>query len=259
MPEGIHAAAAGRHVAARGPRPLACDHDREAASAGMARPQPVADLFEIERPLRDEDRVGAARHPRMAGDPSGVAAHHLDDEHPVVGLGRGVEAVDRVGGDLDGGVEAEGVVGPGEIVVDRLRDAHHRDAVVGESRGDAERVLAADRDQRLDARALHRAPDDGGSVGSVPVGVGAGGAENRPAAVDQPRSAVDRQLDHVVVDESGPAVAHADELVAVVLRAPAHDRAQDGIEAGTVAAAGEQTDAHRPIVARAGRADPVVS
>ena len=60
-------------------------------------------------------------------------------------------AVDRLGRDVDGGVEAEGVVGAVEVVVDRLRHADDRQVVLGEEpRRDAERVLAADRDERVD-------------------------------------------------------------------------------------------------------------
>ena len=96
--------------------------------------------------------------PGVQGDPAGVPAHHLDDEHPVVGLGGGVQPVDRLGGDVDRGVEAEGEVGAGEVVVDGLRDADDVDAEVGELGGHAEGVLAADRDQRVDARRRRGCP-----------------------------------------------------------------------------------------------------
>ena len=64
----------------------------------------------------------------MQGDPAGVAAHHLDDDDAVVRLGGRVQPVDRLGGDRDRRVEAEGVVGAGEVVVDRLRDADDGEA-----------------------------------------------------------------------------------------------------------------------------------
>ena len=78
--------------------------------------------------LGDQDPVGAAGDAREDGDPAGVAAHHLDDHHAVVRLRRRVQAVDRVGRDLDRGVEAERVVGADDVVVDRLRHADHRHA-----------------------------------------------------------------------------------------------------------------------------------
>ena len=89
--------------------------------------------------------------PLCTRDPAGVAAHHLDDHDAVVRLGGRVQPVDRLGADRDRGVEAEGVVGAGEVVVDRLRDADDRRAEVRvQPRRDAERVLAADRDERVD-------------------------------------------------------------------------------------------------------------
>ena len=101
--------------------------------------------------LGDQDDVGAAGEPGVERDPAGVAAHHLDDQHPVVALGRGVQAVDRLHRDVDRGVEAEGVVGGAEVVVDRLRHADDVDPAPRASAGrDPERVLAADRDQPVD-------------------------------------------------------------------------------------------------------------
>ncbi len=86
----------------------------------------------------------------MQRDPAGVSAHDLDHQRAVVRLGRGVQPVDRLHGDVDGGVEAEGVVGGTEVVVDGLRHSDDVDAEVVQLGGDAEGVLAADRDQRVD-------------------------------------------------------------------------------------------------------------
>ena len=106
-----------------GMRALGDDDDREVAPARVAAADQAAHLVDVERPLGDQDHVGAAGEPGVERDPARVAAHHLDDHHAVVALGRRVQAVDRVGGDLHGGVEAEGHVGAAEVVVDRLRHA----------------------------------------------------------------------------------------------------------------------------------------
>jgi hypothetical protein len=83
-----------------------------------------------------------------------VPPHHLDDHDAVVGLGGRVQPVDRFRRDEDGGVEAERVVRPGEVVVDRLRNAHHREVVLTVQAGcDAQRVLAADGDERVEVSA----------------------------------------------------------------------------------------------------------
>ena len=46
--------------------------------------------------------------PACMAYPSRVSAHDLDDHDALVVLGRGVQTVDGLGGDGDGGVEAEG-------------------------------------------------------------------------------------------------------------------------------------------------------
>lgn len=109
------------------------------------------DLLDVELALGQQDDVGAAGQAGVQGDPAGVPAHDLDDEGAVVALGGGVQPVDRLHGDVDGGVEAEGVVGRAEVVVDRLGHADDVDAQLVQLGGDAQGVLAADRDQRVHA------------------------------------------------------------------------------------------------------------
>ncbi len=57
-------------------------------------------------------------------------------------------------GDADGGVEAEGAVGRGDVVVDRLRDADDGQARVGQHAGRGQRAFAADRDEDVEADLL---------------------------------------------------------------------------------------------------------
>ena len=106
-------------------RPLGDDEDRRVVVLEAAADE-LADPLEVEGQLGDEDHVGAAGEAGVEGDPAGVAAHHLDDQHAVVAVGRRVQAVDRLHRDVDRGVEAEGVVGGAEVVVDRLRHADDR-------------------------------------------------------------------------------------------------------------------------------------
>src|SRR5207237_6319105 len=102
---------------------FADDDDREVLATAVAAVDLVADDVVVDGDLGDEDHVRAAGDPTVHGDPAGVAAHYLDDHDAVVRLGRRMQAVDRLCADRDGRIEAEGVVGPGEIVVDRLRHA----------------------------------------------------------------------------------------------------------------------------------------
>ena len=121
--------------------PLGDDHDREVLAAGMAAADLLAGVVDADRELRDHDHVRAAGDSAHHGDPARVTAHHLDNHHAVVRLGGGVQPVDRLGADEHRGVEAEGVVGPGKVVVDRLRHADDREVVLFvQSRGDSQVV-----------------------------------------------------------------------------------------------------------------------
>ena len=109
---------------------LADDDDREVLAALVPVLDLAARLLDRDRLLGDQDHVGAAGDPAHDRDPARVPAHHLDDHHAVVRLRGRVQPVDRLGADRDRRVEAERVVGRGQVVVDRLRDADDREAVL---------------------------------------------------------------------------------------------------------------------------------
>src|SRR5207249_2615770 len=139
-----------------------------------------------------------------------------------------------------GRLEAERVVGAGEVVVDRLGNPDHIDAVVRQALGDAERVLAADRDQAVEAMLLERRAHVLESAFLL-VGIRARGAEDGAAAVEDPARGLVREVDRIARHDAGPAVAEADELVVVGVEALADHSADDSVEAGAVAAAGEES------------------
>ena len=110
------------------------------------------------------------------------------------------------------------------------------DAVVHQPPRDAERVLAADRDQRVDALVGEHALELL-EAALLLVRVRPRGAEDRPAAVEDPARVLVGEGGAVAGEHAGPAVAEADELVAVHVDPLAHDGADDRVEAGAVAAA----------------------
>ncbi len=199
--------------------------------------------LDVEGPLGDQDHVGPTGQPRMERDPTGVTPHDLDDEHPVVALGRGVEPVDGLGSDGHRGVEAEGVVGGAKVVVDGLRHPDYGQAGRSQLGGHAEGVLAAYHHQRLHPEALHRLEDP---ALAVLGGVGIGPARPEDGATpgqDAPDSP-DVEGHHVPLERAAPAVPEPDELVAVGLDALADYCPDDGVEPGAVAASGQDSDAH---------------
>ncbi len=113
-------------VAVLGDGPLGDDDDAVAPPGGVALLDPLDDAVDVVGDLGEQDDVGVAGDARVHGDPAGVAPHHLDDHDPLVRLGGGVQAIDRLGGDRHRGVEAEGRLGAGEVVVDGLGDADDR-------------------------------------------------------------------------------------------------------------------------------------
>ena len=125
----------------------------------------------------------------------------------------------------------------------------HVDAVLGEPVGRRERALAADRDDAVDAVAVQRLRDVLGAAARTLVGVRAAGAEDRAADLRQALHLVPREREEVAVDDAAPAVADADELEVVGRRALEHDAADDRVQAGAVAAAGEDADLHAVVLA----------
>jgi hypothetical protein len=139
---------------------------------------------------------------------------------------------------------AEGVVGRAEIVVDRLRHPHDPHPLIAQLGGGAEGVLAPDHDQAVDLglpqvllNPLHPAV-------LLLERVGPGGAEDRSSAGKDPADLRDPKRPGLRLERPAPAIAVADELVAVFGDPLADDRADHGIQAGAVAPAGEHPDSH---------------
>ena len=218
---------------------------------------PLRDLLHGELELGDHDRVGPAGQPGEHGDPSRVAAHHLDDHHAVVRLGRRVEAVDCVRGDLHRGVKAERVVRADHVVVDRLRHADDRQVdLLHDLPVDHHRVLAADRDQAVDLVLLDGAAD-AFEAALLPDRVEVRRGQDRAAEREDPRERLVLEGEIVALGQAAPspADAHRDVAIGHELAAGGPD---DGVDAGAVAARCEDPDPHRGSLGRPRPADASV-
>ena len=203
-----------RHGPLRRDGPFGDDHDRGEATLGVAGLEVAADLIDVEWLLGNEDLGRPAGDPGVGCDPSGVAAHHLADDHPVVRLGRGVQPVDGLRGDLHGGVKAERDLGGGQVVVDRLRHPDDRHALVRQLAGDAEGVLAPDGHQGVDALGAQRVERLRHAAVDL-VGIGPRRAEDGPAARQDAAAALDVEDHGAILDHAPPAVEKPDELVVI--------------------------------------------
>src|SRR5699024_164508 len=107
----LHRGALGRDGA------LGDDDDREGGVRAVTVLEVPRDPVDVEGFLGGEDDLRAAGDPGLDGDPTRGAPHELDDHDAVVALRRRVDAVDGLGGDVDGGVEADRAVRAGDVVV----------------------------------------------------------------------------------------------------------------------------------------------
>ena len=105
----------------------------------------------IDLDLRDDHRLGPAGDAGHQRQVAAVAPHHLDQEGALVRGGRHLQPVDRLQRDVERGVDADRDLGAGEIVVDRRRDADHREAHLGQRQRAGLRAVAADHHQAVDA------------------------------------------------------------------------------------------------------------
>src|SRR6187455_2609472 len=126
------------------------DDDAEARAALITLPNAAGHLLEVVRNLGYENHVGATGDSGVQGDPSGVTAHDLDHHDAAMGLGRGVQPIDGVGGEADRRIEAEAAGRADDVIVDRLGYADQRNALLVELVGDGQRAVTADADEGIE-------------------------------------------------------------------------------------------------------------
>ena len=186
--------------------------------------------------------------PGVQGDPARVPAHHLDDERPVMAFRRGVQAVDRLHGDVHRGVEAERVIGGTEVVVDGLRHADDGNALVVQPGRDAKRVLAADDHQGVDAEPVHVVLDPldaGPARAGLLERIRPRRAEDRAAARQDAAHRGHVERHRVRFKRPPPAVTKSEELDPVILSTLAYHRADHRVQSRAVAAPGKDSHSHR--------------
>jgi hypothetical protein len=224
------------------------DDDAEMLSAEFTGANGVTNSLKFKGDFGDEDDVSTASNPGMERDPTGVAAHELNEHDAMMAFGGGVEAIDGFGGDDESGVKTESDFSGVEIVVNRFGDADDVDAAAGEIAGNVLCAVPTNDDHGFDAEAASVIHAQVGIVvddflalfdGFVGEGIAAiGGAKDGAAAG---KNAADGFLGHFFCafgpDESIETVADTDDTHVVLIDGGANDGADDGIETGSVAAA----------------------
>jgi hypothetical protein len=139
---------------------------------------------------------------------------------------------------LDRRVEPEGDLGAGQVIVDRLGHADHREVLSVQLVRCPQRVVTADGDHGVEFERPGCGQD---AVGPVFRGerVGAGRSEDGPAPGQNGPARPGFEPDGLVVDQAAPAVEYADALVAMVHGSADDDGSDHCVEAGTVTTTGE--------------------
>ncbi len=218
--------------------------------------------------LRDQAAVGRAGDGGHQGGEACVTAEHLADHDALVRGGRRLDLVRQRDGAGDAGGEAHAVVGAGHVVVHRLGDGHYLGAAPVQFYRVTECVVAAHRDEVVDAEEVEVGDHLVGEVvllGRVLVlevrryVLGRDGARARARGEQHGAAGLADRLDlgggqrepplGVVgagvaddLDKALPAALDAEDVEALVDRAQG-DRADGRIESGDVATAGEHGDA----------------
>jgi len=229
--------------------------------------QALGEIVDVEFVFGDDAAVRGSGHSGKHGGEASVAAENFEDQETFVRAGRGAQIVGELNGAGDAGAETDTVIGAGDVVVHGLGDGDDFETFLVQPHAVAEGVIAADGNHVVDAEpfeifqhfrseivslSMILALEVFGDVGFAGAArIGARGMEKSAAgasgAIDDILGEYLEILGVVVglvahhLDQAAPAMAKTDDLVAFAERAKG-DAADGGIEAGDVAASGENAD-----------------
>ncbi len=143
------------HLAARERGALGDRHHRVVAGVRrLVAHQLLGQTIDVERHLGDDRALDSGQVGRHEGGLAAVAAEHLDHGEALVRARARAQLVHEDHRARHGGREPDAVVGAVHVVVHRLRDRDDGHAFLVQPQRERERVVAADRDQRVDAEML---------------------------------------------------------------------------------------------------------
>ena len=190
----------------------------------------------------------ACSHTRVERDPADAAPHDLGDHASVVAVAGHTQAVEVLGCDINGGIEAERVVRGVEVVIHCFRDADHGDAGLCEAIGREQCSVATDSDEGVHIVVLENFAHTLGAPSVLVKGVDARGAEDRSALTADAAHKAPRDRDEFVVAYSLPAVEIAHEFIFVNGISLEDCSADDRVESRAVAARSQNADLHATLL-----------
>ena len=235
-------------VIRHGQRPLGHSHHGEGRPVGAAPLNLVRDRVHRVRNLRQQNDIRPTCDAGAQGQPAGPVPHDLGEDDAVMGVGRRVQAVHGLGGDLQSRGEAEGGVGVDDVVVDGLGQVDDVQASIHEAFGVLRGPSPAEADQGVDPVLLtvvhdgrHHVPEL--AVHHHPMNLVPAGSQHGSAGSEDPGQGSGVELSEAVLGQAAHAVPEADELPAVLLDRRLSEASDRRVESRGVAARRENTDA----------------
>src|SRR5207253_11444380 len=111
----------------------------------------LADSFDGERNLRNQDDVRSARNTGFQPNPARVASHDLNYHDAMVRLRRGVNLVHRFSCGMQRGIESKGNFGGTKIVVNGLGHTYDLQALTEWLERNLLRAIAANTDDSINS------------------------------------------------------------------------------------------------------------
>ena len=205
----------------------------------------LPDLFDhvplkIDGFLGNQDSGRAHRETDIHGEIPGVPPHDFHDGAALVGLHGVPQLIDALNGGVGGGIEADAVVGAGDIVVDGTGNADDVDAVLAQRLSAPEGAVAADGNDAVQSQELA-----GGHRPALAfLGhkfLTAGSVQNGTAPIDRMGNALFIQTNDIAGDETVPAPADTVAFQSVIQRST-DDRTDTRVHARRVSAGSQHTD-----------------
>jgi len=207
---------------------LAHDYNREVLAKGITGLDHIRHGADIVRNFRYQYYIAAAGQPGAQGDPAGIAPHYFDYHYPMVRLGGGVNSVDSLGGNRQGGIVAESNLSAVKVIIDGFGHADNTQAFLHHSSRGRHGAVAANRYQDIQPERLEIAD---GLRRTVQIdiffalkhrevkGIGPiGSSENCPALSQKPRNVLDIKRPVAILDQALIAIQktnHFDFIIVV--------------------------------------------
>ena len=170
-----------------------------------------------------------------------IAAHDFNDRAPLMRLHRVSQTVNTFDCRIAGSIKTDRIIRAAHVIVNRCGNAYDRNTQSREFKRSAEGPVAADGDNAVETEHLTRGYSLQ-TTGFAHKLLAAGGIENRSAPGENVTDAFTGKGNEIAVNQALPAATDTYALDSVSNRSTYHG-ANSGIHAGSIASAGQYTDA----------------